>query len=79
MLCSQYDTNLGSIPWTIATYLEQVFLPTPDKEAHLQILFELVEIQSFKEQPHEMVKHTKTIRQFDELFECVCPFCGIGP
>ena len=27
-----------------------------------------------------MVKHTQTIRrQFgDELFECVCPFCGVG-
>ena len=27
-----------------------------------------------------MVKHTKTICQqiADKLFECVCPFCGIG-
>ena len=62
MLCSQYDTNLGSIPWTIATYLEQVFLPTPDIEAHLQILSELVEIQSFKDNP---TKWSNTLKQFD--------------
>ena len=38
-------------------------------------------LQPFKRQSHKMVKHTQTIRrQFtDELFECVWPFCDIGP
>ena len=36
--------------------------------------------QPFKCQFHKMAKHTQTIhRQItDELFECVCIFCGIG-
>ena len=69
--------GLSPLTWNKFSFVQEN--PTPDIEAHLQISSELVEIQSFKEQPHKMVKHTKTIRQFDKLFECVCPFCGIGP
>ena len=38
-------------------------------------------INSFKRQPHKMLKQTQTIRRLiaDELFECVWSFCGIGP
>ena len=33
----------------------------------------------FKRQPHEMAKHTQTIRQIaDELFECVDHFSEVG-
>ena len=37
--------------------------------------------QSFERRPHKMLKDTQTIRrQFgSELFECVWPFCGVGP
>ena len=33
-----------------------------------------------KRQPHEIVKHTRTIRRLtgDELFGCVWPFCVVG-
>ena len=36
---------------------------------------------TFYAQIHKMVKHPQIIRRrlADELFECVWPFCGVGP
>ena len=49
-------------------------------EIKKDLLAQLLKPQPFKGQFQKMLKHTQTIRRqiFDELFECVWPFCGIS-
>ena len=44
------------------------------------MIFELLEVITFKRQPQKIVKHIQTIRRVlpTNCFECVWPFCGVG-